>query len=404
MRAPTPPVVAQKSRWDRKLVLGILLGAGAFVLIVVLAIFLRPRPPAIESWITFDTTGKPVVEFRCADCDADSEVTYAGKTTRVPGKLPFESGISLGQQPLTVELKSPGKTRQSVSVSLQVPFVVSGDLTGLAKPKPSVSVVIDAKPEAGVIVNGKTLSGNPGAPRRYEIDVSAELTGQEASVKTLERKVPYAVSVPGLPPTRGELPITTAVVPLTIEAPGESITVETASFMLAGATQPNGAISVDGRAITVDPSGRFAQLMNVSSVGNTTVIVRASAPGRAPRLAPVRVRRVNSLKEEAISFAWKASRTYASVSENTEKKLGWSVALSGKITETHARGFASSLLLAVDPPCPSEPCLVRLLVGEKSRFAQGAHIFAYGYLGRPSRDPEGRTLPEVRVEFLRGDE
>jgi hypothetical protein len=394
----------KKPRWDRKLVLGIALGAGAFVLIVVLAVWLRPKPPAIESWITFDSAGSPAIEFRCADCDADSEITLRGKTSRIPGKLPFEGGISLGEHPITIELKSPGKTRRSLTVPLHVPFVVSGDLSGLGKSKPAVSVVVDTLPEAGVIVNGKTLAGNPQAPRRYEIDVSAELTGQEASVKTLKRKVPYAVTVPGVPPVRGELSIETPVVPLTIEAPGESITVETASFMLAGATQPNGAISVDGRAITVDPSGRFAQLMNVSSVGNTTVIVRASAPGRAPRLAPVRVRRVSSLKDEAQSFASKATRTYASVSENTEKKQGWSVALSGKITEIHSRGFASSLLLAVDPPCPSEPCLIRLLVGEKTRFAQGAHISAYGYLSRGSRDAEGRTLPEVRVEFLRGDE
>jgi hypothetical protein len=404
MRAPTPPPATRKRRWDRKLIAGIGLGAGAFVLIVVLAVWLRPKPPTVNGWVTFDEDGKPFVEFRCSDCNADSELSLRGKTTRLPGRLPFEGGLTLGEHPVTIDLKSPGRTRQPVRVPVRVPFLVSGDLSGLGKPKPSLSMVLETTPEAGVIVNGKSLGGNPGAPRRYEIDVSAELTGQESSVKTLERKVPYAISIAGLPPIRGELALSTSIVPLSIEAPGESITVESASFMLAGATQPNGAISVDGRAITVDPSGRFAQLMNVSSVGNTTVIVRASAPGRAPRLAPVRVRRVSSLTEEARSFAGKASRTYASVSENTEKKLGWSVALAGKITEVRPQGFASSLLLAVDPPCTTPPCLVRLICGEKTRFTVGDHISAYGYLARPSRDPQGNTLPEVRVEFLRGDE
>lgn len=377
MRAPAPPAT-RKRRWDRKLIGGIALGAGAFVLILILAIWLRPKPPAIEGWVTFDAQGKPFVEFRCSDCNADSELMLRGRTTRIPGRLPFEGGLSLGEHPLTIDLKSPGRTRQPVSVTVQLPYLVSGDLSGLGKPKPSLSMVLETKADAGVIVNGKALAGNPGAPRRYEIDVSAELTGQDSSVKSLERKIPYAISVPGLPPIRGELLLSTSIVPLSIEAPGESITIEGASFMLAGATQPNGAISVDGRAITVDPSGRFAQLMNVSSVGNTTVIVRASAPGRAPRLAPVRVRRVEKLADEARSFAAKASRTYASLSENTEKKLGWAVALSGKITEARPQGFASSLLLAVDPPCATAPCLVRLVCGEKTRFSTGDHISAYG--------------------------
>jgi hypothetical protein len=55
-------------------------------------------------------------------------------------------------------------------------------------------------------------------------------------------------------------------------------------------------VSVGGRPITVDESGGFVQLMSVSAEGETTIFVRADAVGHAPRLVPLRVRRVHSLR------------------------------------------------------------------------------------------------------------
>jgi hypothetical protein len=389
---------------DRKLVMGVALGAIVLLLIATLAIVLRPQPPDVRGFVTYDMRGRPLVELSCGDCEKETEVTLQGKTTRLPGRLPLDSALSLGEHPLPIELKAPGMVKKRLDLPLRVAFTISADLSGLTKPTPTLSVVVDAAADAGVIVDGKVLAGNAGSPRRYEVDVSSALTGEESAIKTLVRRVPYTISLPGVAPTRGEIELEASIVPLAIEAPGESITIEAPSFMLAGATQPNGSISVEGRAITVDPSGRFAQLMNVSSVGNTTVMVRASAPGRAPRLAPIRVRRVPSLAEEAKLFQAKATRSYAALIEDADKKLGWSVALSGKIDEVRPEGFATALMLAVDKPCASEPCLVRLTLGEKTSFAAGNHISAYGYLTQPWKDAQGRTLPQVRVEFLRGDE
>ncbi len=407
-RAPEPRAPVQKSKKSVPNRLAIAIAITAVVTAIGLALVIATwrSGPALHGRALFDERGAPLVDIECGECSPQTMVTLNGRSALVQNghaELPLDSAVSsLGEHPVSVGLEIPGHRRTLVDVPVSVAWTISADLSGLSHPTPVIGIVVDALPAVGVIVDGHSLVAQSG-PRRYEINVSTELTGEVSRLTTLTRRVPYVISVPGAAPIRSTLEVTTDIVPLSIEAPGESITIEGSSFMLAGSTQPNGSISVEGRAITVDPSGRFAQLMNVSSVGNTTIIVRASAPGRAPRLAPIRVRRVQSLAEEALRFRARATTTYSALSENTEQKLGWSVALSGKVVEATADGFRAHLVLQVDEKPCSEPCLVSLVLGDKSKFGVGDRISAYGYVAEPGRSAEGRTLPEVRVEFLRGE-
>jgi hypothetical protein len=286
-----------------------------------------------------------------------------------------------------------------------VDYVVSVDRGGLSQPQPRLALAFDAAPEVALVVDGRVVPPSESGVRRFEIDVRHELTGPESAAVTLSRTLSYLVKRPGGESVRGELMLTAEVVPLLIEAPGESITTESASFMLAGSTEPDGTVSVEGRAITVDPAGRFAQLMSVSAVGDTTVEVRATAPGRAPRFVRLRVKRVASLEAEASAFERRAQGSYAAIADSSDDKRGWAVALPGRVTEVRSTGHRSSVLFDVTRGCVAAPCLVRLELGQRTDVRAGQSALACGYLEGKSRDETtGSEIPRVRVEFLRGSE
>jgi hypothetical protein len=171
--------------------------------------------------------------------------------------------------------------------------------------------------------------------------------------------------------------------------------------MLAGHTLRGGAITVAGRPITVDAAGQFAQLMNVSSVGETAIVVRASAPNHAPRMVAIKVKRVQNLREEAKSFASRANSSYASIASDTDGKRGWTVALDGEVNEFRLVGHTTVILFEVKSGCTKGPCLVRLVHGARVSLEKGEHFTAYGHISGAVEGPvRGLRIPEVRVDFM----
>src|SRR6185436_5881158 len=116
------------------------------------------------------------------------------------------------------------------------------------------------------------------------------------------------------------------IAPLVIDAPGESIVIDSPTFVLAGRTFKGGSVTVEGRAITVDNSGKFAQMMNISSPGETSISVRASATGHAPRLVAIKIRRVDNLAVELPETRIGAGTSYDDVASDPEAKRGTRVA------------------------------------------------------------------------------
>ena len=62
---------------------------------------------------------------------------------------------------------------------------------------------------------------------------------------------------------------------------------ETSNFVLAGRTAKAGTLTVSDRPITVDPNGRFAQMMNVSAPGETTIVDPRHQQGHRAAALPV---------------------------------------------------------------------------------------------------------------------
>ena len=132
----------------------------------------------------------------------------------------------------------------------------------------------------GLIVDNKPLALR-GSEGRYDLDVSKDLSGGDAQVRRLERQIPYMVKPPNGSAQNGSVTLQLGIAPLVVDAPGESVTIEKPSFVLAGYTAKGATVTVAGAPITVDAGGRFAQVMNVSAPGETTIVVRAMLMLRA---------------------------------------------------------------------------------------------------------------------------
>jgi hypothetical protein len=190
---------------------------------------------------------------------------------------------------------------------------------------------------------------------------------------------------------------TLGVVPLRIEAPGARVVLDGPTFWLAGSTLAGGSVSVAGRPLAVNASGQFAQLMNVSSVGETTITVRATAPDHAPRLFPLHVRRVPSLAEEAKQLSATALSWSLLSPEAPPNAL---VKLEGTLTDVQARSNTTVMLLE-GTHCKSPPCLARLLHGARPAHERGQKLQVFGSVtGWVDGVRAEQRVPEVRVEFL----
>jgi hypothetical protein len=309
--------------------------------------------------------------------------------------------LKIGDNQLTVSLTRPGGSSEDVSLVLPVQYRVRGDVSALAQDPPKLRVVVEAVPGTTIVIDGKPASLGGDGRAQVDIDVSKDLTGSASKVQRLERRYPYTITPPGSDPQPGEVTLQLGIVPLQVDAPGERIVVETPTFMLAGRTQKGGTVSVAGRPITTDADGNFAQLMNVSAVGKTTISVRASAPDQAPRLFLIEVQRVASLQEEARSLAGRATRAYSAVIAEPDAKRGWSVALQGEVVEARVQDHTTAVVLDVTRGCAKRPCLSRVLHGAALTLKAGQVVTAYGtVLGSVDGPRPGTRIPEIRADFV----
>jgi hypothetical protein len=370
---------------------------------IVIALWWKSGAP-IEARVQVDDVGRETLEVTCRNPCAYTRVAAGSvRAELLDGRavLALAQPLAVGENRIQLELEAATGGQKTLELTVPVAYRLKIDFAGLAEPAPRVAVVVEAEPGTAVVVDGHAVALDARGRGRHAIDVSRDLTGPATKLVALEKKVPYGVTRPKAEPVRGELVLRIGVVPLSVDAPGDSIVIDSPNFTLAGRTQTGGAVSVGGRAITVDPSGRFAQLMNVSSVGETTIVVRASAPDHAPRFFPIRIRRVASLQEEAASFAQGATRSYATIASELEKKRGWKVALDGEVVESRTENHTSIILLDVSSGCARRPCLARVVHGAHTQLKPGDRISVHGQISGAVDGPRsGMKIPELRIDFL----
>lgn len=395
-----------KHRRAPALVWIVLAGAGVLLaaLAAIIAVFWKSASSELSARVSLAPDNREDLTLSCHDCPDGTTVALDGRTATFHGgaaKLVGIHTLAMGKNKLDISLQRPGASASSVDLVVPVEYRVRGDFSELGGDPPKLRVLVQALPKSSVIVDGHALALAPDGTAHYDIDVSHDLSGGAARVIPLQRSIAYIVTPPDSAPEHGTVKLQLGIVPLEVNAPGPDIVIDSPHFMLAGRTASDATVSVAGHPITVDPSGHFAQLMNVSSIGETTIIVRASAPKRAPRLFPILVKRVANLHDTAAAFEKHATTSYAAIASNIEAKAGWAVALQGHVTDVRVTDHVSVILLDVKRGCAAHPCLARLVFGENTELKSGDPISAFGHVTRAVDGPRsGTKIPEVRVEFI----
>ncbi|APR85066.1 Hypothetical protein A7982_10415 [Minicystis rosea] len=412
-KAPSPPREEPVSR--RALM--IVLAAGGLALIAVLVAIFWPSPPPLTARARADASGREGVELTCKSCPDSTKVTISGASATMTGGValvPLPTALSVGENRLRVEIDRPGNGRdETVGVVVNVAYRIRPDLAALQAERPAFQIITEAAAGTTVTIDGRKLplAGGRGVE---SIDVTDVCTGLSNDVKTLARQIPYVITPDGGPPEQGVVNVSVGIVPLHLDAPmaivpasGKGpephVITDGPSFVLAGWTMKGAEILAAGRPITVHPDGSFAQVMNVSSVGATQIEIRARMPGMAPRLAQIKVRRVDSLEKAARDFAsGETAIGYRDLAGNIGGSVGKPVALSGEIVETKKQGHQTVMLLdvAASSGCPGGgACTVRLVQGADNPAKRGDALRVFGHVARAFTVPGRADIPEIEVDF-----
>lgn len=385
-----------------------MVGAAALFTAAIVALLLYRSRGTITAELAAAPDGRETLSLACAGCTDESKVRLSGREASFHGtraSLALAESLRVGDNRVTVELeRRPGRSEQ-VELHVPVDFRVRADTASLTQVPPRVTVRVEAVAHSAVVVDGKPLVLAPAAAGTEtgaaELDVSRQVTGMSPTFATLEREVPYVVTPPNGTPTSGQVKVRVGVTPLVVQAPGSSIVIETATFVLAGHTAKDASVSVESRPITVDGAGAFAQMMSVSSLGETTIIVRADAKDQAPRLVPVKVRRVQSLAAEAAAARTRAATAYAAIEKASDAQRGLAVALDGSVVESRADSFTTVLLIDVKSGCTAPPCLARVTSGEKLVLKEGSNVSVFGAVAGSVDGPRpGSRIPAIAADFV----
>lgn len=380
----------------------LLLGAGALLFAVLGVVLLWEPPPPLEARLATDATGKEHLELRCENCPEGSAVELDGKRSpflQRTAKIELRAPLPIGQNDVVVSLMRPGIGRdESVALAVPVHFRVRADLEALKSAVPQLLIEVEAEPGSDVQLEGRGVPLDAGRAR-VPLELGELLRGPSNETSHLERSVQYRVRQSGQPDREGKLDLKIPIAPLVVTAPGPSMVTAEARFTLAGHTLAGGRVSVAGAPISVSEDGRFAQLMSIDSVGQTTVPVRADAEGHAPRIVMLQLERTADLEAEAVRFARDAKRDFSEVLEAASNSPGSTVALSGTIRETRPSGQTTVVLLEVQQGCPEAPCLVRVITPQKLDAEKDAALRVFGRVTRTVDGPAGKPVPEVSAAF-----
>lgn len=415
------PAAAPPEESISRRALAVVLAAGALSLCAVLVALFWPSPPPITARPRADAGGREGVELSCKSCPDGTKVTIGEASALMAAgvaMVPLPAALSVGDNRFKVAVDRPGNGRdETVGVTVHVAYRIRPDLSALQAEKPAIQIVAEATTGTTVTVGGRKipLAAGRGAET---IDLADACTGLSAEVKTIARQIPYVITPEDGPAEQGVVNVSVGVVPLHLDAPaaigpaGDAaappphVITDGPSFLLAGGTMKGAEVLAAGRPIPVRPDGSFAQVMNVSSVGATTIEVRAKMPGMAPRLTTIKVRRVESLERAARSFGQgEASVGYRDLVANLGAAVGKAVVLAGEVAETKKQGYQTVMLLDVGASsgCGGGACTVRLVQGADNPAKRGDALRVFGHVARAFSVPGRADIPEIEVDFTLRD-
>jgi hypothetical protein len=380
-----------------------IIGSGMLLVAAVVVFFMLRGHGSVTARASLDAKGNEVLELSCSECpdgtktwiDAAPVAFQAGKAT-----LHLQTPLKVGENPLVLVLERPGRSREEIALSLPIEFRVRSSTEELAQDSPKVSVLASVLSGTKLEVDGKPVAADPSGGVRFDYEVASDVSGPEASVKTLERSVPYkAVSASGATQT-GKVEIRIGITPLIVDAPGPSIVVGDKELVIAGRTAPGAALKIGAQGIALDPEGRFVSRQSLA-LGENSFTVRSTLKDHAPRLVTVVVRRSDNLEREASLARSMAQTSYQEVRRAGEASIGRSLALEGQLFDVRHDGYSSVLLVDVKGGCKKSPCLSKVIYGVETKLEKGRSVKAFGKVLRFVDGPRsGERIPEVRADLV----
>ncbi|HXK16626.1 MAG TPA: hypothetical protein VNG33_02385 [Polyangiaceae bacterium] len=380
-----------------------IVGSGMLLVAATVAFFMLRGHGSVTARASLDAQGRELLDLSCAECpdgtrtwvDATPVAFKSGKAT-----LRLQAPLKVGENPIVLVLERPGRSREEIALSLPIEFRVRSSTDELAQDSPKVSVLASVLAGTKLEVDGKPVTADPGAAMRFDYEVAADITGPDASVKTLERIVPYKATSAGGASQTGQVEIRIGITPLIVDAPGASIVVGEKQIVIAGRTAPGSVLKVGAETIALDGEGRFVSKQSLA-LGENSFTVRSTLKDHAPRLIKVGVRRSDNLEREAALARSMAQTSYPEVLRTGDAAVGRSLALDGQLFDLRHDGYSSVLLVDVKNGCKKAPCLAKVIYGIESSIEKGSNLKAFGKVTRFVDGPRtGERIPEVRADLV----
>jgi hypothetical protein len=384
---------AQQRAQQRRRLAWILGGASTLLgAIVAVAAFVWWNSVHLTVKVGASENNDEFLSLTCSNCPDGTTVQLDGKTARFTNgktELALAKRLSVGTNPLSLEVKRPNRTRSEViTATVPVEFRVTTDLAGLSKDPPQLSVTIEAIPQTRFQMSGRTYTIGSDGKLAVPVDVTSQLSGASAARMPLEQKIDYTVLSSDGTQQPGSLVTRMAITPLEITAPGLDYITANPTFTLSGRTSPKAKLTANGHPLTVSPDGTFRQDMALSAPGATRLRVRTQEDGLAPRIVDIALERVTNLRQRADELASSLYTTYDAISELVAAKPNSLVALHGEVVAVD-RSEATSRIV-VSASCVKSPCLATIRYGAQVSFNRGDRIIAIGKgrLAKRANGPE----------------
>ena len=345
-----------------------------------------------------------MLEIEVPGAQAGTSVRFRGAERELEAgaaRFPLSAAdLSLGDNELTVDVVSPEGDVESHTVDLHLEMRIRADLGPLQSAPAAIDVIVEAPPGSEVSLDGEALEldAQGRATRRFPID------GSDASAEgVVEHVVRYRVQPPEGETEQGALHTRIPLTTMQIDRPGTQVVTDRSSVEIAGAVAPGSTVTVDGGEVEVR-MGRFLHTYPLPEPAAHEVEVVARAPGKAPRVARLAIRRVADLEAEAARFEVNESLTYARIAQNPATYRGQRVELRGMVYNVDVRAGQSVLQILVEQ-CPGgERCPVWVTYPAATDAELRSRVRVLGTVAGEqqfrTQNDQIRTVPRVDATFV----
>ncbi|MCC7538167.1 MAG: hypothetical protein IT379_18215 [Deltaproteobacteria bacterium] len=377
----------------------LLLGAGgAFAYFVWLAPKLGR---GVTASVVRDASGAEEIAVEVAGAAAGTKVRLAGQERVVTGgraRFPMPATqLRIGENQLSLEVLRPNKAAKTHRVQLVVDYRVRADLAALAATPPGYDVVVDAAPGTRVQVDGRAVTLDAAGHGTQRVVLSA-VPGSQDGTAALVHTLRYRIEPNGGAPSDGVLTTQIPRTTLTVDRPGPETITDRPEIVVAGATEDGATVTIDGAAVAVQ-AGRFSHPRPLGA-GEASISVRATAPGKAPSVTALRVRRVADLEAEARAFPADAEVTYARLAVNPNLYRGRRAAFQGLVYNMRVEQGQTIIQLLVRDCPQGQRCALWVVFHGDTDATVGTQVRVLGSVAgeQTFRTPQGAQVTVPRLD------